>query len=326
MALFLVRGGADGEDEQHFLSTGRICLPLDDIHADLSFARNFEDIQRTMLAMYPGEPPFGNWAGQVFAFVVSMQPGDRIILPRKGRNTMAVGEVASPYEYCRDGPCRHSRRVRWIAADVPRSVLEQNLDSIGAGMAVCPVSRYDAEERIHSITASAADPDAATTVPQDAALSARESITAAVRRRFSGPRLAVLVKSLLHAQGYDTRDAAGSCGGAVTVLAVPRRIGGCEPTVCAAVATDDRPLGISTVYAVSAMMQNMHAGRGLLVSWSGTDAAVENAGAEFVLRIRSWGEREIVDALLEHYDRLDAAVRDEVPLTRIWILTLPART
>src|SRR5688500_17477097 len=110
MALFLVRAGADGEHEEQFFSTHRIYLPWDEVKADLSFARTYDDIRRFMLCMYPDEPPHGNWAGQVFAFAVSMQPGDWVIVPRARGDTMAVGQITGPYEYTSSGgPYRHSR-------------------------------------------------------------------------------------------------------------------------------------------------------------------------------------------------------------------------
>ena len=38
-------------------------------------------------------------------------------------------------------------------------------------------------------------------------------------------------------------------------------------------------------------------------------------------RVRLWDQKTLIEQLLEHYDRLDADLRAELPLKRIWVVS-----
>jgi restriction system protein len=60
--------------------------------------------------------------------------------------------------------------------------------------------------------------------------------------------------------------------------------------------------------------------QGLLVSWGGfTNPVWQDARKDF-FRMRLWDQGDVVNALLQNYDRLDDDIKAELPLKRIWIL------
>lgn len=70
-------------------------------------------------------------------------------------------------------------------------------------------------------------------------------------------------------------------------------------------------------------MQNVQARQGLLVSWGGFKGSVDKETASQFFRVRLWTQDDLIDQLLEHYDKLDEDLRAELPLKRIWTVATP---
>ena len=58
-----------------------------------------------------------------------------------------------------------------------------------------------------------------------------------------------------------------------------------------------------------------------LVSWSGFKSSVEKETASQFFRVRLWDQDDVIEALLENYDKLDEDLKAEIPLKRIWSVT-----
>jgi restriction system protein len=54
------------------------------------------------------------------------------------------------------------------------------------------------------------------------------------------------------------------------------------------------------------------------VSWSGFKPNVQRELAASFFRVRLWTQKELLEALFAHYDRLDDDLKAELPLKRIW--------
>lgn len=65
-------------------------------------------------------------------------------------------------------------------------------------------------------------------------------------------------------------------------------------------------------------MQNVQAEQGLLVAWGGFKSSVDREVATQFFRVRLWDQDDLIDQLLEHYQKLDADLRAELPLKRVW--------
>ncbi|MBV8520966.1 MAG: hypothetical protein JOY71_02345, partial [Acetobacteraceae bacterium] len=80
--------------------------------------------------MRDGEGPnkLANWNGQLWAFRDRIQKDDLVVLPLKRRSAIAIGRVTGGYAYeelGKDG--YHTRPVKWIKTDIPRTVFDQDL-------------------------------------------------------------------------------------------------------------------------------------------------------------------------------------------------------
>ena len=65
-------------------------------------------------------------------------------------------------------------------------------------------------------------------------------------------------------------------------------------------------------------MQNVHASEGLLVSWGGFMNTVDKERATQFFRVRLWDQNDLIEQLLNNYEKLDDDLRAELPLKRIW--------
>ena len=339
MALWLVRAGKYGEYESCFLDKNVICLTWEGMEdVDLGSMKGPAEIKEAVQTAYPNATPgrLSNWSGQIRAFVLGMQPGDWIVLPRKTQASIAVGEITGPYEYdSKAEPMeRHFRKVTWINREVPRPSFKQDiLYSFGAFLTICKISRNDAEARVRAMAkAGWKEPRiVAATVSGspdgdgeedgglvDLAQVARDQISKMITRLYSGHGMARLVAAILTSQGYTTRISPPGPDKGVDILAAPDPLGFGTPRICIQVKSGDTPVDRPTLDQLIGVMQNVGAEQGLLVSWGGFRSSVEKEASNQFFRVRLWDADVLIENLLTQYDRLPAEIRAELPLKRIW--------
>lgn len=182
-----------------------------------------------------------------------MEQGDWVAVPRKTKAAIAFGEVTGPYKYDprAEQPYRHSRTVKWLNTDVPRTALDQDLlYSLGAFMTVCEIKRNDAEKRIRSMAQGAWKSSAPMSVPSQAnetpvgelAVEAeetidlerlgRDQIARLIDRRFKGHEMARFVEEILKAMGYTTFRSSPGPDKGVDILASAGALGFDRPRIC----------------------------------------------------------------------------------------------
>jgi restriction system protein len=338
MALWLVRGGKHGEYEQRFLDEGRVYLTWDTLNADLA-KLDWDALVSLMKETYPEakQATITNWASQVYPFAHDMKKGDWIVLPRKGRSLIAVGEITGDYQHHPDGkdPFFHTREVKWLKTDVQRSAFDvELLYSFGAFMTICRIKRNDAEARVRAMPAKgwktagtpkvalAKDPaeaaEAAAPETIDIAEIARDSIANLIISRFKGHGMARLVEAILKAQGYVTFRSPEGPDKGVDILAAGGPLGFGEPRICVQVKSSDDPVDLPTVSQLRGTMERVRADHGLFVSWGDFKSSVEKDTAEQFFKVRLWNRERLIEELLAVYDKLDPDLQSELPLKRIW--------
>jgi restriction system protein len=58
----------------------------------------------------------------------------------------------------------------------------------------------------------------------------------------------------------------------------------------------------------------------LLVAWGGLNKQAETLRMSQRLKVRVWTAEEVIDHLLDVYDRLPEETRTAIPLKRAWVL------
>lgn len=147
------------------------------------------------------------------------------------------------------GEHRHTRKVKWVRPDVPRTTFQQDLlYSFGAFLTVCRIRRNNAERRIAAVMEGKSDPgyeEPAAPQPQgttveasdvtaaaDLAQAAHDEIVSYVRQHFPGHDLARLVGAILSAEGYSVHVSRPGPDGGADILAGRGPLGLDAPTLC----------------------------------------------------------------------------------------------
>jgi restriction system protein len=335
MTVWVVKGGRVGERETRILDKSVLGIGWEEM-PDLSKIATRQEMEDLYGRTYPDakRERKSNHVGQLWAFRQTMQVGDLAVVPLKTQSAIAVGKVSSDYEYRTDlgGDMVHTRGVRWKKTDFPRSAFDQDLlYSFGAFMAVCQVTRNNAEERIravvegkkaHETGLEASDTQAEITGLSDIEQGAKDQVLKHLSQRFRGHELARLVEALLMAQGMKTKASAPGPDGGVDILAASGPLGLDTPRLCVQVKSSDSPVDVTVFRGLVGTMQAYGAEQGLLVAWGGFKKTVRQEAATAFFRVRLWDASDLLNALFEYYERLPATIRAELPLKRIWALAM----
>ena len=345
MALWLFRGGSQGEYEPKFLDEKRVFLTWDGLNDDLSQIRDRDSLRNLLEQRYPeaSRHSIGSHLGQVWSFLKVMQVRDLIAMPRKGKSTIVFGEILGEYEYDpnAENPFCHSRKVKWFNEDgLSRAKIDQDLlYSLGASQTICQIVKNDAENRIRAMVSVApgSHSDYQPTLQQEAKSTdieeeqesvdfvalARDQVAKEIIKKFKGHGMTRLVEAILKAQGYTTFKSPEGPDKGIDILAAPGHLGFAQPRICVQVKSSDSPIGHQTLNELIGVMQNIAADQGLLVSWGGFRSSVEKETAQHFFKVRLWDQDIMLDQLFSSYDNLDEDIRAELPLKRFWVLAEP---
>jgi restriction system protein len=224
----------------------------------------------------------------------------------------------------------HSQQNKWLSTETPRSAFDQDLlYSMGTLLTVASIDRPDGEKRILAAATGSGLSSGALAVivdeaePQsalDLGQLARDQIRERIGQRFRGHDLARLVNEVLKAQGYQTSMSPPGRDGGVDILAAQGVLGFDHPRLCAQVKSTNQTMTVSPLRELSGVMKRVKADYGLFVSWGGFNLAVHRENKDDFFEIRLWDAEDLIDALVESYERLPKDIQTELPLKRTWIL------
>ncbi len=341
MALWLVRTGKHGGHEEKFLETNRVYITWSGLRHDLSTLADKDALKAVLRNAYPdkSEKALGVAAGQIGIVWQEMKPGDWVIVPSKRQPAIHVAEIKSDYAYDAnaDDPYFHYRDVEWLRQDIPRSSFDQDLLSWFNGLKTIYQIKHDAEPRVRRMVERApkdstapeggvkpSDVDDGAGDPQiDFEQQARDEIANTIIAKFKGQGMERLVESVLNAQGYTTYASPKGPDKGIDILAAPGPMGFGEPRICVQVKSWEGPADIKVLNELVGAMQNVGAQQALLVAWGGFKSSVDRERAAQFFQTRLWDQNDLIDALLENYDKLDDEIRAELPLRRIWAVAAP---
>ena len=331
MSLWVVRAGRHGEQEETAIKEHLVCHAWNEL-PDYSAYCTKDDLRTLYKQTYPSasEKQVISGLGQVWRFAREIQKGDLVALPLKTQSAIAFGRITGEYQYKKVAPnVMHIRSVEWLKT-VPRSVFPKEiLFSMNSALTVFKVYRNDAENRVDKILASAPMlPEVATenaeAEAEDETINleetARDEILKFIQAKFKGHELARLVNAVLRAQGYKTEVSPPGPDGGVDILAGSGSLGLDQPSLCVQVKSGSGAEGQKTFNELHGVVAKFASQQGLLVSWGGFTHAVKMDARKDFFKIRLWNQGDIVDAILENYERLDDDIKAELPLKRVWVV------
>ena len=151
---------------------------------------------------------------------------------------------------------------------------------------------------------------------------ANDQIANLIIRRFKGHKMEFLIESILQAKGYTTFHSPEGADKGIDILAAPQPMGFGEPKLCVQVKSTESPIDRPTLDQLIGAIHNFGADQGLLVSWSGFKNSVERERAKQFFKVRLWGQKEIIQEFIKNYDKLDEDIKAEIPLKRVWTLSI----
>jgi restriction system protein len=295
-----------------------------------------EALAQLVKETYSDEGPktLSNWTGQLWAFRERIQKDDLVVLPLKRRSAIAIGRVTGGYSYQSQGTDGfHTRPVKWLRTDIPRSAFDPDiLSSFGAFMTVCQISRNNAEPRIKAVLEGKKPPasipsvsesdqaDVEGPVPTDIPQYAEDRIREFIEQKFKGHGLSRLVDALLKAIGYTTAFSPPGPDGGVDIVAGRGPMGFDPPRLCVQVKSSSGPVNPEIIQRLHGSMKGVSADQGLLISWGGFNSKVPTEERSQFFSIRLWDSGDLIQALLENYEKLSPDIQAELPLKRIWVL------
>jgi restriction system protein len=335
MALWMVRAGKTGQDEDLALENGVVVVGWSGF-PDLSTVKSRDEMLALHEKILPDKKRSSNvnLAGQAWTFKDRIKEGDWVALPLKTRGSVAVGKITGPYEFRSDLDVRprHARRVAWLNTDIPRTSIDIDiLHSLGAFMTVCRIERNNAEARLIAVAehkspppipeiGTASEQDADTSESQDLEEYARDLITKHVGRNFVEHDLTRLVAALIRTQGYETRESPAGPDGGVDIVAGRGSLGFESPRLCVQVKSSAYTLDVKPLRELQGVMKSFGADQGLLVSWGGYKQSVHSEARRLFFEIRLWDSKDLIAMLLRNYEALPDDFQAEIPLKRIWTL------
>lgn len=342
--LWLVRLGRNGEAERQAQEKSLLSIDFS-VREDISSLKSRDTILEFLVKDRPNTKlaVLRNYAAQINQFINVAQVGDLVISPMKTNSTIWVGRLAGDYLPGSQGEV--TRPVEWLRADLPRDSFKQDLlYSFGAFMTVCEVSRNNALKRVEQVIASGRDPgdgallttgatspssssveaSEASDQPIDLEQVARDQIERRVASVFTGHDFTRLIAAILDAQGYHTRVTPPGADNGVDIVAGSGPLGLESPRLVVQTKSGNVVLDQPGLQALIGSIQDTHADHGLIVSWGGFTTPVRRRLNELYFRVRLWGREELINNLLDVYDRLPEDIRAELPLRRVWSLVIDA--
>lgn len=338
--VYLVRAGRNGEDEDSALENNLAIIGFLEIPS-LEETKDYDAVAKLVNEALPDRKPgaINNFARQLWAFRGTMQEDDLVVLPRKLTSQIAIGRVTGPYGYVQvKSELKHTRPVKWLQTDIPRSTFEQDLlYSFGAFMTVCNIVRNDAARRVQAVLDGKPDPGRSVapsemptktsppTEDQTEAMSdlvqmAHDQIVKQIQSRFAGHALTRLVDAVLRVDGWVTKVSPPGPDGGVDILAGRGSLGLDSPRLCVQVKSQNNPADVTVYRTLQGTMQTFNAEQGLLVCWGGYNRVVLQESKQSHFSVRLWDSSDLVEAIYRNYERLPAEIQAELPLKRVWML------
>jgi restriction system protein len=334
MSFWIVRAGRHGEQEETAVKEHLVCHGWNEL-PDYSSYRTKDELKVLYKATYPGESEKQVISGlsQVWRFAHDIQKGDLVALPLKRESAFVLGRISSDYEYKEIAPnVKHIRRVEWLKT-VPRSEFPTDLlFSMNSALTVFTVHRNDAENRVNKILAlplatSLSKEDAEVEIENiededtvDLEETARDEILKFIQAEFKSHRLANLVAAVLRAEGYKTKVSPPGPDGGVDILAGSGPMGFDQPRLCVQVKSGGAAESQKTFNELLGVMSKYVCEQGLFVSWGGFTGPVKADAQKHFFKIRLWDQGDLVDAVLQNYERIDEEIKADLPLKKIWVM------
>jgi restriction system protein len=342
-SAWVVRAGNHGQAEDSNLERSRATIGWPEI-GDLSDCSSREAVRQLVDHAYEGDHPqrLAVFAGQLWAFRHTVQPGNVIVMPLKTRpGYLAFGRCAGGYAFDPDSPGdrRHFIPVDWQPEPVSRAVLKDDLLAmVNGAMTVFSPSRNEAARRLEAVASGGVDPGIGVPIPvtvpgrspsaaagvldppQVPTLDAiRDRVRARIVEDFGQHKLTHLVADILTALGYVCEVSPAGPDQGIDIRAGRGPIG-LDAPIIVEVKSEPTSVGATVMRGLHSAMSKNNAPQGLLVAMGGITGQAKKEFESLRTMIQVWDAEVLLDQLFATYHLLSETTRAALPLKQVWVL------
>lgn len=323
-----IHAGSMGEVDKTFLSKTKGCIAIGwPRMGDISkLSKDRETFKSKLVVAYPdikkGAVPTS--AGMLYRFIHEIKNGDIVIYPSKQDKQVHIGEIIGEYEYnpSLEKEYPHIRNVKWLK-HIPRSNFSQGaLYEIGSALSLFQVKNY-ADEFIAALEGKQPEiddekDDSVVEILEVTEQSTRDFIYKKLSKELKGHPFEHFVAHLLQILGYNTRVSKEGGDGGIDIIAFKDVLGIEPPIIKVQVKSND---GDVSPDKVQALYGNVETGEyGLFVTLSSYSKQAKQF-AKSKSNLRTIDGDELIDIILENYEKLDSKYKALIPLKNIYIPT-----
>lgn len=334
MRTWMVRAGKGGRFFDEFRDKSIVAIGWDGI-GDLARMKTRDEIANAVRAASPNssEQSISMTAGQLYRFAREFQIGDRVVTYDPRARRYLCGRIAGDYNFQSGHDVEeflNTRTVEWQKETSREDITETSRNSLGAistifsippavsadlwGDDVVPVGAQNTDEPIPAAN-GLSGVESATRADQ-LILLANEVVKDRIAK-ISWDDMQELVAGLLRAMGYKTVVSPAGSDRGRDILASPDGFGLEEPRII--VEVKHRPNQRMGSSEIRSFLGGRHPrDRGLYVSTGGFSKEAYYEADRASIPVSLLDFESLVSAITEHYEKLDEATKQIIPLTRIY--------
>ena len=319
-----IHGGRTGDADSYFLKKNVVAIGWAKVGDLGKFKSTREAFRDAVAAAYPEKKP-GSVpvnAGQLYRFVHEMSVGDLIVYPSRTDRQIHIGRVEGPYRYDPNTEPTYpqGRPVKWLAS-FPRTKFSQGaLYEIGSAISLFQIKNYATEFQAAAEGKVVAPPvvedESVGAVSEEIVESTRDFILKRLAQELKGHPMADFVAHLLNKMGYRTRVSPEGADGGIDIVAHKDELGFEPPIVKVQVKSQESSVGDPVVSALYGKVTSEEFG---LVVTLGTYTNQAKNFARSKANLRLIDGSDLVDLILEHYEKFDSRYKGLVPLKRVYV-------
>jgi restriction system protein len=315
--------GIHTTDDLLFLNNNLIAIGWHEMGDISDIQHERELLKKRYPSVYPQSKPGSapNACGQIYRFINEAQIGDYVVFPSKIDRKINIGQITGNSVYDANGGIYPRRRtVKWIKKGIARTSFSQGaLYEIGSAMTFFCVKNY-ADEFLAALNNSTKTVNTTDDEDEEIALQAdlindqtKDFVLKQLRSQLKGYPLESLVANLLEAMGYNSTVSPQGGDRGIDIICYKGEL---PPRIVVQVKSYDKDVVEKDIQALAGAKNQCD--YGLFVTLSDYS---ENAKKylETHSDIRGINGYELVDLLLQYYDKLSDKYRAIIPLKKVYI-------
>lgn len=304
------------QDDALFLQNNCIAIGWHEMGDLTKVGTTHDEFKSKVAEVYPdakkGAIPVN--AGMLYRFCYEMKVGDLVLFPSKSDRMINLGIIDGPYEYKAGEHYPNVRKVRWVRHR-PRADFSQGLlYSMGGLMTVFSIRNYRDEIEKAYKPGHIVSSKPPILVTADAIVeNTKDFILKELSHQLKGYDLEDFVANLLDAMGYRSKVSQHGGDSGIDIVAYKDEL---PPRILVQVKSIDGDVKEQTIMSLKGAM--MPGDYGLFVTLSNyTKNAKRFLAANPI--IRGINGSELVELILEYYEKLDEKYQDIIPLQKVYV-------